>query len=56
MSGSAGRIYYLLEAASNSRKKLLQLQEQEAQLRGELISHLNAYRADLPLLRNEDKL
>jgi hypothetical protein len=56
MSGSAGRIYYLLERASESRKKLLQLQEQEEQLRAELASDLNSYREDLPLLQGFEKL
>jgi hypothetical protein len=56
MSGSAGRIYYLLERASESRKKLLQLQEQEEQLRAELASDLNSYREGLPMLQGFEKL
>jgi hypothetical protein len=56
MSGSAGRIYYLLERASESRKKLLQLQEQEEQLRAELASDLNSYREDLPALQSFEKI
>merc|ERR1719146_344190 len=52
MSGSAGRIYYLLERASESRKKLIQLQEQEEKLRAELASDLNTYREDLPSLHS----
>jgi hypothetical protein len=56
MSGSAGRIYYLLERASESRKKLLQLQEQEEQLRAELASDLNSYREELPALQSYEKM
>merc|ERR1719171_2777105 len=56
MSGSAGRIYYLLERASESRKKLIQLQEQEEQLRAELTSDLNSYREELPTQHNYEKL